>query len=108
MTGQAPAAVEENQGVLRFGRAFRELEDRIRQAAADAGFVTVDARAMDELLGSHRFVMTPVHQPPGLHGNSFHVPAVVFPFKRWFRDGAEIKIVSGHAKVPQQPCMGVG
>ena len=108
MPRKASAAIQEDQGVLRFGRAFRELEDRIRQAAADAGFVSIDARAMDELLGSHRFVMTPVHQPPGLHGDHFHVPAVVLPLVRRFRDGAEIEIVSGHVRVPQQPCIGVG
>ena len=108
MTGQTPAAVQEDQGILRFGWAFREPEDRIRQAAADTGFLAVDAGAMDELFGPHRFVVTPVHQPPGLHGDHFHVPAVVFPLIRRFRDGAEIEIVSGHGRVPQQQCFGVG
>jgi hypothetical protein len=108
MTRKASAAVQEGQGVLRFGRAFRELEDRISHATADAGFVTVDARAMDELLGPHCFVMTPVHQPPGLDGDHLHVPAVVLPFVRRLRDGAEIEIVSGHARVPQQLYIGVG
>src|SRR5829696_3710919 len=31
MPRKASAAIQEDQGVLRFGRAFRELEDRIRQ-----------------------------------------------------------------------------
>src|SRR5690606_15464911 len=59
--------------------------------------VTVDPRAVDELLVAQVLVVAPGNQPPGLYGHHLDEATVVLPLVDGFSDRSEIEIVASHA-----------